>query len=92
MVFYCKKPVVIEAAQFTGDNVAQVRAELGMGETHFYYLEEEDRVENPDARATLYVAANWVWIEVVPGEWIMKDALGYYPCKDSVFQESYEEL
>lgn len=37
----------------------------------------------------LYVAANKASLVIKIGEWVIKDKLGFYPCQDAVFQESY---
>lgn len=89
---YRKRPVVIEAAQFTGDNYAEVRAALDIPEGEFYELDPEDLAhsDDPDAPASLFVAANGVWLQLVPGEWVIRDRLGLYPCKSDVFAETYE--
>lgn len=78
-----------EAMQWKGDNLASIQAWIGNG-GDFFEVAEEDRGDDPDATGELYVAANSTWIALVPGEWIIKDSKGYYPCKDDVFRESYE--
>ena len=56
----------------------------------FFALDPEDRGDNPDATASLYVAANSVWLGVETGEWILQDSKGVYPCKPDVFEATYE--
>lgn len=87
---YRKRPIELQAIQWTGENEAEIQA--WTGRSIFYKLDVEDRGENPDATATLYVAANSVWLGLEPGEWILKDSKGFYPCKPDVFAETYEEV
>lgn len=73
-----KKPVVVEAIQFTGDNL--IRMELfvdcgryGDDDGHFYIqtLEGEMRVDL--------------------GDWVIKGVKGeFYPCKPDIFEITYE--
>lgn len=78
-----KKPVVIEAMQWTGDNLQEIwdwtTAEVVYGPTEV----------NP---LRLYVGANEAWLDLEVGEWILKDALGFYPCKAGMFANNYEPV
>lgn len=95
-----KKPVVIEAIQFLGDNWIEVQA---FTQTHTPDGEPEHLIQNfneigtylvpvADAphTAELWVAANSQWLPVQPYEWILKDASGFYPCQPDRFLETYE--
>jgi hypothetical protein len=82
MVMYRKLPVVVEAKQWTGDNVCELRdwtADNFLGAV--FALPAE-----------LYVAANGAWLDLDVGEWIIKDALGFYPCKPDIFAATYEAV
>jgi hypothetical protein len=85
---YRKKPVEVEAMQWTGTNETDIQAWTGRG--GFHELDFEDRGDNPAATAGLYVAANSVWVTLEPGEWVLKDRRGFYPCQPDVFEETYE--
>lgn len=39
--------------------------------------------------AALYVDANQTWVPLEPGEWVLCDQHGFYPCKDDVFRKKY---
>lgn len=74
-----KKPVIIEALQFTGDNVDFVKeftnynASVCNGELNIHTLEG-----NMVARV---------------GDWIIKGVKGeFYPCKPDIFENTYEEV
>jgi hypothetical protein len=80
---YRSKPVVtvIEAMQWTGNNIDDLWNWAGV-----------NRVYGPTEvnPLRLFVAANNVWLDLEVGEWIIKDDLGFYPCKDKMFTAKYE--
>lgn len=80
-----------EAMQWKGDNLAEIQAWMECV-SFFHKLDVEDREDNPDATAELYVNANGVWLTLETGEWIIKDEKGFYPCKDDVFRKTYEKV
>ncbi|QAX92888.1 hypothetical protein KNU39_gp78 [Gordonia phage Mutzi] len=89
---YRKKPVEAEAIQWTGDNPYAVRAFTGMHKPdphrsgdHFVFTVES-------GVGKLYVAANGAWLDIEVGEWIIRDAKGFYPCKPDIFAGSYEPV
>lgn len=41
--------------------------------------------------ARVYVDANEAWLTITDGEWIIRDTLGFYPCKDEVFRKKYHK-
>lgn len=101
---YTKKPVTIEAMQWTGTldsylDVAEwvvdgIRWEGARSTSDFIDEKTGEITTIPlgttlPNRVKLYVAANDEWLTLEPGEWIIKDKLGYYPCKNEVFTETY---
>lgn len=86
---YRKRPVVIEAAQFTGlDSYLEIVGWMkGCGDTHA--LADEVRYSTPlmllqTLEGTM--AAN-------PGDWIIRGVQGeFYPCKPSIFDATYERV
>lgn len=78
-VKYRKKPVVIEAMQFTGDNVIDIiKFTEGKGQT----------CENGDIRI-LSLEGNR---RAKLNDWIIKGVAGdFYPCKPYIFKRTYEE-
>lgn len=88
---YRKRPVVVEAVRWTGDNEAEIQAWVGAA--YFNALDAEDRenADDPEHTAQLLVRANSVWVGMKTGEWVLQDKLGAYPCADSVFTQNYEE-
>lgn len=90
---YVSKPTVIDAVQFDGTNYDEVCSELGIDSSVFNEISAEDLKysANPDAPGELWVSANSAWLQVVPGEWILRDILGCYPCADEIFRAKYEQ-
>jgi len=78
---YRKKPIVIEAIQWDGQEHAFFK-----DIKHAIYLENE-------ARPTLAIETleGDMWADV--GDWIIKGIDGeFYPVKDSIFKKTYEEI
>ena len=89
---YITKIVEREAIRWTGENADLVKAFVGTV-NEGYNKNQEAFSCDPENGAhfdRLYVAANREWLALDIGEWIIKDDLGFYPCKDSVFHEKYE--
>lgn len=79
-----KKPVVIQATQWTGKNFKEI-------------LEFVGGVENRDLLA---IHQNDLYIKTLEGDhkanvndWIIRGVKGeYYPCKPDIFDETYEAV
>lgn len=87
-----KKPVVVEAVQWTGRNATEVNE---FAASHFAVLDESDRVnsDDPDATAQVYDALHSTWVLVYDGDWIIRGIQGeHYPCRAAVFTETYEAV
>ena len=89
---YCKRPVVIEAAMWTGENISEIKAFCG----------ESARIEIHDAgwKAGATGAAADLYIDTLEGthhaaygDFIIKGVHGeFYPCKPDIFEKTYEEV
>lgn len=92
---YRKKPVVIEAIHWDGQNVAEILDLLG----------DEMLPEAPDdpyvtpglghspAFGTLDIPTLEGTMTANPGDWIIKGVQGeLYPCKPDIFEATYEEV
>lgn len=78
-----KKPVVIEAIQFDGNNNTMVDKFMD-GSIHNFIPHEE--FDNCVCIRTL--EGNHV---AIPGDWIIKGVKGeFYPCKPDIFEMTYE--
>jgi hypothetical protein len=89
-VKYRKKPVVIEAVQFTqADEFAPAHI---MG-APFYPVAVEDRGDDPDVIAEVYDKLHSTWVGVKLNQWIIKGVQGeFYPCDPDVFEATYEAV
>lgn len=77
---YRKKPVVIEAVQWTGDNLKEVDEFMGVK-----YIEV-------DTNAILIQTLEGDMLASI-GDYIIKGVQGeFYPCKPDIFKATYEEV
>jgi hypothetical protein len=81
MGYYRKKPVVIEAIQWIGDNEPEI-AEFVTVEHSFEY--PESTVTIPTLEGNLTASS---------GDWVIKGIQGeFYPCKPDIFEATYEPV
>lgn len=85
---YRKRPVVIEAMQWTGNNLPAISKWVGADSARLDTVLSFDRP--PVETLELWVAANKSWLPLQTGEWIIRDELGFYPCNPAVFEKTYE--
>jgi hypothetical protein len=86
---YRKRPVIIEARQWTGQNFAEMQEFA----TTFSTVAAEDRVEDPDITAEVFDELHSTWVGVHDGDWVIKGIRGeFYPCRPDVFAETYEPV
>lgn len=84
-----KKPVVIEAIQWTGSNLLQVIQHTGLNVSanHFKWNEYEDLVSREGLK--IFTLEGKMTAEI--GDWIIKGVKGEcYPCKPDIFELTYE--
>lgn len=83
-----KKPVVIEAVQYTGKKIPVEAVPRWLVDAMF------DRTVTPSADDTvkeLYVATLEGRMTVSVGDWIIRGVKGeIYPCKPDIFEATYE--
>lgn len=80
---YRKKPVVIDAIQYTGGNINEIWDAFGAGP--IYGPVEDD--------TSIYVDTTEGRMEAPPGWWIIRGVEGeIYACKPSVFDATYEPV
>lgn len=85
-----KRPVVIDAVEWTGSNEDDLREFAG---TAFQTVEPEDRTDDPDITAVIYDRFHSTWIGVKPSQWIIRGIKGeYYPIEASVLFETYDRV
>lgn len=87
---YRKKPVVVQAIQWTGQNAADIDTFTA---GRFNVLTEADRAncDDPDATAEILDTLHSTWVLTQTGDWIICGVSGeFYPCRDDVFAATYE--
>ena len=78
---YRKKPVVVEAMQWTGENVDEI--------AEFMKDAKEDYGLSKGSRRIYFEGLIFAWA----GDYIIKDEKGkFYPCKPDIFHKTYEEV
>jgi len=78
---YRKKPVVIEAMQYTGHNAVEVMAWANLPEITEAF---EGGIEIATLEGTM---------RAVPGDWVIRGVKGeMYPCKPDIFAATYEPV
>ena len=81
MPYYRKKPIPVEARQYTGDN--------------FIELQDwsEDSVAMDGDSNNVFVATLEGLMSFDEGDYVIKGVHGeFYPCKGDIFEETYEEV
>jgi hypothetical protein len=77
---YRKRPVVVEAVQWTGDNLAEVGRFAG---EHALFDGRDDALDVITIEGRLQASV---------GDWIIKGVAGeFYPCRADIFAVTYEE-
>ena len=79
-----KKPVEIEAVQWTGNNVSEI----------LDFVNHMDiRIQNHDDKTDLYINTLEGTMHASEGDWIIRGVHGeYYPCKPDIFEKTYEPV
>ena len=93
-----KKPVEIEAIQWTGNSSVKAVSEF-LGSKN-QELENDDyivKLENGTCRlGNLYIKTSEGLMLANIGDWIIKEPFDkerkYYPCKEDIFYKTYEEV
>lgn len=88
---YRKKPVVIEAIQWNGNNLKEVMEFIN---SEFEYEPNTHWYTNKFTyTGELYINTLEGTMEVSKGDYVIKGIKGeFYPCKPDIFKETYEEV
>lgn len=85
---YRKKPIVIEAVQFTGDNHGEI-VEFTRG--RFVAVDETERERDSEIVAEVWDELHDTWVGVKMGQWIIQGLAGeFYPHDADLFAQAYE--
>lgn len=80
MAKYRKKPVEVEAIQYTGRNITDI---------HNFVRKHLFR----DIDRNLSIQTLEGTMKATPGDWIIKGVNGeFYPCKPDIFKKTYESV
>ena len=83
MTKYRKKPVVIEAVQWTGDNWDEI--------AKFY--PNNLMYDYPASKRTIVIQTLEGQTRADQNDWIIKGTRGeFYPCKPDIFEATYEKV
>lgn len=88
---YRKKPVVIEAIQWTGSNLREIIDFTGLHPSaHKWSWEEYERVVQTEGLKIFTLEGS---LMASIGDFIIKGVKGeVYPCKPDIFEQTYEPL
>lgn len=79
---YVKKPVVIEAVQWTGLNMTEIAKLTSNGIRYIEFDGDVCRIQTLEGVMTAST-----------GDYIIKGVKGeFYPCKPDIFEETYDEV
>jgi hypothetical protein len=80
-----KRPVEVEAIQWTGDNLAELRAFTGD-----CFLTSHAVAE---ITAEVYDILHSTWVGVKTGQWVIRGIRGeFYPIDETVLADTYERV
>ena len=84
-----KKPVVIEAMQWTGDNLSDVIDFTGLNSSAARWTKEELEATVKNKGLKIFTLEGPLRTRV--GDWIIKGVKGeFYPCKPDIFEATYD--
>lgn len=85
---YTKKPITIQAEQWTGDNYEVIREWAWTGND----TEAARLLDTQEPTLMVWNAEEGQWIRCPMGHWVIRGIKGeFYPCSDEVFVRTYEE-
>ena len=87
---YVKKPVVVEAIQWDGNNFVDIK---NFANNNVRYYSYWDRNEFYEDKSTLEIKTSEGDMIASKGDFIIKGVKGeFYPCKPDVFELTYEKV
>lgn len=81
---YRKKPLVVTAVQWTGDNVTEVMEQFGGRKAGFILVRHLRAIQIPTKEGIMEASQTDYIIRGIKGE--------YYPCKADIFKKTYEPV
>lgn len=90
-----KKPVVIEAIQFTGHNSTEIMLFVGqkLQCSEVPHEVEREHYDIPNDAYSIKIPTLEGVMTGIRGDWIIKGVKGeFYPCKPDIFEKTYEAV
>lgn len=88
---YRKKPVIIDAIQWTGGNMVEI-ADFAKGFAKFDEIRQGDSENKIPAQYDLSIQTLEGTMQASRGDYIIKGVNGeFYPCKPDIFEKTYEK-
>lgn len=89
-VRFRKKPVVVSAVRWTGDNQAELVEFTGR---RFETINPLDRGDDDEMTAQVFDVLHSTWVSMRDGDWVIRGVAGeFYPCANDVFRDTYEAV
>lgn len=86
-----KKPVIIEAVQWTGENLKEIIDFTGLNESARKWTWEEYTVVVKEEGLKIFTLEGSHMASI--SDWIIKGVKGeFYPCKPDIFEDTYEQV
>lgn len=94
MARFRKRPVEVDAMQFTGDNDMDIMVFIVAGPGGDRSGWQVDGTESKvPAHRFVWDYLHDTWVRVNPGDWVIRGVHGeHYPCNEGVFGETYEAI
>lgn len=90
MAQYRKKPVVVEAIQWNGNNFEEIQQFSDNKVTYFEWVHHYESGVNRDILSISTLEGD---MTAMIGDFIIKGIQGeFYPCKPDIFEKTYEEI
>ena len=81
--YYTKRPVTIQAVQYTGDNIDEITAFAGRRNIHTFTHQGNTHYFIKTLEGNHFISEGDYVIKGVEGE--------FYPCKERIFKKTYTE-
>lgn len=92
MPLFCKKPVIVEAVQWDGENDIEVFNHLEKGQM-ISEIGKNHRIDGKGKKIRLFIKTLEGEIEASVGDWIIRGVSDeFYPCKPDIFIKTYEKI
>lgn len=86
---YVKRPVIMEAVQYTGKNVMEIISFVGLRHIRVKYVDKFDSSKGAEITIITFEGDHYVSVN----DYIIKGIKGeFYPCKPDIFEQIYERV